>query len=70
MSKCYLPMCSDFLLISWKGNREASQDLELSLKLPPPEWGVLVPAEELRDTLLCIFPEEEPGTCPMAALLF
>lgn len=27
VSKCYLPMCSDFLLMSWwKGNREASQE--------------------------------------------
>ena len=32
--------------------------------------GVLVPAEELRDVLLCISLEGEPGPCPKAALLF
>ena len=34
------------------------------------ESWTLVPTEELRGILLCIFLEEEPGPCPMAALLF
>ena len=38
--------------------------LVLSLKLPSSTWvGALVPAEELRDILLCISLEEEPGPC-------
>ena len=36
-----------------------------SLKLPSSTWaGALVPAEELRDTVMYIFLEEEPGPCP------
>ena len=43
----------------------------LSLKLPSAIWmGALGPAEELKDILLCIFLEEDPGPFPKAALLF
>ena len=32
--------------------------------------GALVPAEELKDILLCMSLEQEPGPCFLAALLF
>ena len=32
--------------------------------------GAFAPTRELKGILLCIFLEEEPGSCPTAALLF
>ena len=59
-----------FWLVAGKVTGWCSRTLMLSLKSLSTWVGVLVPAEELKDTLLCIFIEEKPGPWFMDALLF
>ena len=60
-----------FWLVSGEVTGWCSRNLVLSLKLPSSTWvGPLVPTEGLKDILLCIFLKEEPGLCPIPALLF
>ena len=61
----------DLLLIGWWWGW-FSRNLELSLKLPsspPPSWvGAMVPAEELRDTIIYI-PWGRTRTLPQACII-
>ena len=60
-----------FQLVSGELAWWCSRNLGFSMKLPSSTWvGALVPAEELKGIYIYILLEEEPGPCPMTALLF
>ena len=58
-----------FQLVSGELACWCSRNLGLNMKLPSSYWvGALVPAEELKGIYILL--EEDPGPCPMTALLF
>ena len=54
-------VCEFFSLVAGEVTGWCSRALMLSLKLLFPWVGVLVPAKELKDTVLCIFLDEKSG---------